>query len=197
MTDNLLPFRRSERSERPDGDLVSECADGNREALDELFRRHGERVRRILIRLRYVDQADLDDVVQTTFLEMQQSAKRFTGRATVGTWIVGIAMNVVRHYVRAETRRRSAMTVVAGTPHLEGGAGPHELAVHRQFLARLVAGFDSLPETLRIVFTLCDLENMRSIDVARALNVAEGTVWKRLHLARRRLRAFLNGEGGT
>src|SRR4029077_2224398 len=129
---------------------------------------------------------DLDDVLQTTFLEVYRSSVRFTGRAAVGTWIIGIAMNVVRHYVRAETRRKSALSVVARDPALRQ-TGVDEQVSRRQLLAKLESGFESLSHQHRVVFTLCDLEEMKSVDVARILNIAEGTVWRRLHDARQQL----------
>jgi RNA polymerase sigma-70 factor (ECF subfamily) len=197
VTDNLLPFRRATEAQRSDGDLVLACAAGDRSALEELFRRHGERVRRIVVRLRYVHRGDLDDVLQTTFLEVYRSAKRYSGRAAVGTWIIGITMNVVRHYVRGESRRKSALSelsILAQAPVGVRPPTPDEEIAHKQLLAQLEAGFESLSENLRIVFTLCDLEEMRGVDVARALEIPEGTVWRRLHNARRHLRRALEAD---
>jgi len=42
---------------------------------------------------------------------------------------------------------------------------------------------------------LCDLEGLKGTDAARALGIPEGTVWRRLHEARTRLRAFVGMEG--
>ena len=145
----------------------------------------------MVTRLRYVAKSDLDDVLQNTFFEVYRSASSYTGRASVRTWIVGIAMNVVRHYVRAEARRKSALSLLAVSPPSPEGARVDEKVAAQQMVARLRGGFESLPDDLRIVFTLCDLEEMRSIDVARALDIPEGTVWRRLHNARRRLRSAL------
>ena len=71
-------------------------------------------------------------------------------------------------------------------------ASPYEQASHRQLLARLASAFDELPDDLRAVFTLCDLEGIRGVEVARILDVPEGTVWRRLHDARVRLRDRIN-----
>jgi DNA-directed RNA polymerase specialized sigma24 family protein len=60
-----------------------------------------------------------------------------------------------------------------------------------QRLSRLVA---SLPHDLRVVYVMCDLEELPGVEVARALAVPEGTLWRRLHEARRCLRAWLDGE---
>ena len=196
MTEKILRFRRDAFRDRSDADLVDACRDGDRRAVDELFRRHAERVRGIVVRLRYVAREDLDDVLQTTFLEVFRSASAYTGRAAVGTWIVGVAMNVVRHYVRAEVRRRSVESSLAHLPLPSSPPGPDQKLSNQELFARLEREFESLPEDLRMVFTLCDLEEMRGMDVARALEVPEGTVWRRLHNARRRLRRAIEGEDG-
>ena len=194
MKENVLPFRRVDLRDLSEEALVSACAEGDSRALDELFRRHGAQVHRVLARLRQVDAGDLDDVVQTTFVEVCRAAKRFGGRAAVSTWILGIAMNVMRHYVRAETRRRSAMSAVARVSVSIDDRAPDERASQRQSFVRLRAGFDVLPWDFQIVFVLCDLEGLRGVDVARTLGIPEGTAWRRLHEARRRLRGCINEE---
>lgn len=195
MTDNLLPFRRATSAEVCDTALLDACSAGDRTALDELFRRHGDQVRRIVARLRYVARQDLDDIVQNAFLQVFRSASRYDERAAVSTWIVGVAMNVVRRYVRSESRRRFGLSALrmSGPPGRQ--VGPEDAASSQELVGNLQAGFDGLPENLRVVFTLCDLEGMRSVDVARAIGIPEGTVWRRLHQARRKLRAHLQGAG--
>jgi RNA polymerase sigma-70 factor (ECF subfamily) len=196
MADKLTPFRRpSDAQQLPDEALICGAATGDNGALEELFQRHGDTVHRILSRLRTVDRRDLDDVVQTTFIEVRRSARGFDGRATVGTWIVGIAMNVARHHARGEVRRRAAVSAIAELPAANVSVSPYEQASRRQLLARLASAFDELPDDLRAVFTLCDLEGIRGVEVARILDVPEGTVWRRLHDARMRLRERINRAG--
>src|SRR4029079_18797474 len=75
MTDRLIPFRRpSDLQQSPDEALIAAAAAGDNGALEELFQRHGDTVYRILSRLRTIDRRDLDDVVQTTFIEVRRSA---------------------------------------------------------------------------------------------------------------------------
>jgi len=194
MTDKLIPFRRpSGVHQLPDEALIAAAADDNA-ALHELFQRHGDGVHRILSRLRTIDRRDLDDVVQKTFIEVRRSAGSFDGRATVRTWVIGIAMNVARRHTRGEVRQRAVVSAIAELPATTFAATPYDQASHRQLLSRLATAFDELPHDLRIVFTLCDLEGMRGVEVARALEVPEGTVWRRLHNARARLRERISGE---
>ena len=195
MTDSVLPFRRAEASDVSDEALISACALGDNLAMQALFQRHVDRVHRILMRARYIERKDVDDLIQTTFIEVQRSARSFDARASVGTWILGIALNVARQFMRSELRRRAALTDLANFPQSEKAPSPYEQAAQQQELARLQRGFEELPRHLRIVFTLCDLEGMRGVEVSRALGIPEGTVWSRLHEARERLRRQVDAGG--
>ena len=197
MTKNVLPFRRVEQRGRSDEELVLACAANDGRALEELFHRHGAQVQRVLARLGQIDRGDLEDVLQSTFFEVYRSAKRFGGRSAVSTWILGIAMNVSRHLRRGESRRRSAMAAVARVTPAMNNRRPDESASHRESIERMQSAFEALPHDFRVVFVLCDLEGLKGVEVARTLGVPEGTVWRRLHEARMRLRAQLNdGEDG-
>jgi DNA-directed RNA polymerase specialized sigma24 family protein len=48
--------------------------------------------------------------------------------------------------------------------------------------------------SLRVVFVMCDVEQVAGVDAAVALGIPPGTVWRRLHDARTRMRAALGGE---
>jgi RNA polymerase sigma-70 factor (ECF subfamily) len=193
MPGKLLLLQRARQAvrESSDEDLLTACASGEAVALEELFHRHGDRVYRVLGRSRGVDAKDLDDLVQSTFIEVFRSAPGYAGRAAVSTWLLGIAVNVMRHHVRGESRRRSLVAAATDALTGPGSCPPDEDAVRSQFLARLERSLAALPDDLSLVFTLCEIEGLRGVDVARALGVPEGTVWRRLHDARLRLRAAL------
>ena len=72
---------------------------------------------------------------------------------------------------------------------------PYQHAAESQRVARLLAAIDALPEPMRVVITLADIEGMKGADVARALGVSEGAIWRRLHDARKQLQARMT-EGG-
>jgi RNA polymerase sigma-70 factor (ECF subfamily) len=195
-TGKLLRFRgTSGGSKLGDAELLAASARGDASAIEELFRRHGSRVYKLLYRLRGVDAKDLEDLVQATFLEVQRSAGRFDNRSSVGTWIFSIALNVRRHHVRSETRRNTFLSTAAPLMPSSGPRGPDEHVAQKEFVERLEMGLAALPEPLRTVVVLCDVEGLRGKEVARILDVPEGTVWRRLHQARQRLRAIVEGAG--
>ena len=86
------------------------------------------------------------------------------------------------------------MAAVAESQVSSDGRDPEAQASQRQLLRRLEAALEELPPDLRTVFALCDLEGLRGVDVARVLAVPEGTVWRRLHEARTRLRRSVEGD---
>ena len=133
---------------RPGRDPDRRLRAGDNTAIEELFQRHGERVHRILARTGAVSPSDLDDVVQAAFIAVQRGARRFDRRSAVGTWIVGIALNVARRHARGEARRRSAMFALAEAQTFHQGAGPDEQAA-TPWPIMTVAGFEKLPRDLR------------------------------------------------
>jgi RNA polymerase sigma-70 factor (ECF subfamily) len=199
MTGKLVPFRRATPGPMPsqlDEELVASCAVGDSGALADLFKRHGDRVYRVLGRLPGVDKRDLDDLVQATFIEVYRSAPKFGKRAAVGTWILGIAVNVMRHHVRSEVRRR-ALAVAADVADVRTASRPDENASRRQLMARLESALAELPQDMQLAFSMCELEGIKGVEVARILGMREGTVWRKLHEARLRLREALEPGGSA
>jgi RNA polymerase sigma-70 factor, ECF subfamily len=192
MSERVLHLHRHMYRDLSDVDLVHFVALHDSAAMQELFERHHERVHRILARLRSVDADDVDDLVQGTFLEVQRSAARYGGQAAVGTWIIAIAVNVMRHHVRKEVRHRTALaTLGRDAPSASMAVSPFDASSNRQSIARLAHAFDGLSRDHKEVFLLCDVEGLRGTEVARALDLPQGTVWRRLHEARMTLRHHL------
>ena len=172
--------------------LVAACGVGDRAALGGLFDRHHEAVLRFVTRLTGAGADDVDDIVQDTFLAARSAASRFRGGSAVRTWLLGIAANVARHAARSRGRRR-ALVDAASTLAPEGVPFPDAWAQRSELRDAVVRAIDDLPHDLRTVFVLCDLEELPGAEVAFALGIPEGTVYRRRHDARRALRDRLRG----
>jgi RNA polymerase sigma-70 factor (ECF subfamily) len=196
MSGKLIPFRRAPvgAPERDDEALLSACAAGEISALGELFDRYHALVHRFLARLSCTEDQDLDDLVQATFLRAYRSAGQFSGRSQVRTWLLGVAGNAARHHIRHEVRRRAWISAFAERSEEREAPGPDVSAERREALTRLAAALEKLPHELRVVFVMCDVEEIRGAEAARVLGVPEGTIWRRLHEARKALRAALRGD---
>ena len=195
----LLPFRRT-GSELPavestpvelgDEALLAACAVGESAALSELWERHHRSVFRLVSRLCSGPASDVEDLVQCTFIEVWKSASRFHGKGSVRSWIFGISANLSRHYIRSEVRRRSAMDGLSERP-VRSVPGPDESASQSEMVGRLARALDELSYEQRVAFVLCDIEEMSGVEAARTLGIRKGTLWRRLHDARKSLRSKL------
>lgn len=193
----LIPFRRvaGRDTEISDEALVAACAVADLAALGAIFDRFHQGVYRFLSRLVGPGRAEVDDLVQATFLEVLRAAPSFRNRSSVRTWIFGIAANLARHHVRGEVRRGAMLQAVAREARTAiGDAPPDERASRRQLIDRLGRALELLSHDQRTAFVLCHLEGISGAEVARTLGVREGTLWRWLHEARTRLRAELGGR---
>lgn len=193
----IIPLRRTdpppiqEEGDRiSDAALVAACAVGDSAALGVLFDRHHRGVYAFLSRLAGTDERDLDDLVQATFLEALRSAKRYRGDAPVHRWLFGIAANIVSHHVRSEVRRKSFQNRLAVIPR-RAPTEPSVAAERDQLMQRVRRAVDDLPHKQKVVYVMCELEEMPGVDVAKVLGMREGTVWRLLYQARVALRTAL------
>jgi RNA polymerase sigma-70 factor (ECF subfamily) len=187
---NVVPLRRLDErkaalSDISDEALLASCGVGDNAALGALFDRHHEAVYRLVSRLLRSDRGEIDDLVQTTFLAAWRASRKYDARGSVRSFLFGIAANTVRHHVRGAKRRRDA---IAAIPEPAPVNAPDAAAIRAQQLHRLAVALDQLPHDLRVAYVMCDLEDISGVDAARALDVRAGTLWRRLHEARRALR---------
>jgi RNA polymerase sigma-70 factor (ECF subfamily) len=186
-----------------DDDLVARVAAGDDAALRELFGRHAPW---LAVRLRAVlPAADVEDVLQETFLAAWRGAGGYRPQGACGGWLWGIARRQAALLLRRRGPAEQAGTALpADLPHRDA-PDPAETALARAGLEVAVAalGPDGSPE--REVWRLMYEQDRPVAEVAELLGVPPGTVKSRAHRARRLLRAaLLRGgeprrvaEGGT
>jgi len=189
----IVPLRRGATgAELSDEALLAGCAVGDTAALGGLFDRHHAAVFHFVSRLLPCEPAEVDDLVQSTFLAAWRAAKRYGGSSAVRSYLFGIAANLVRHHVRSARRRRDAYAR-APVPAAVA-AGPAEAVIQAQQRDRIAAALDRLPHDLRTAYVMCDLEDIPGVEAARILEIRPGTMWRRLHDARRALREAIEGD---
>ena len=176
--------------------LLRAASDGDPRAAAVFFKRFHNAVLAFLSRMIGRDDPELDDIIQATFLTALDAADRFEGRSQVKTWLLGIAANKARTHRRSAGRRRTALVAVV----VEGAAAPGALrspsgeVARRQLLDRVSEAVDKLSAREREAFLLCDVEGLGGQIAADTVGVPAGTMWRRLHDARTKLRASLRSE---
>ncbi len=192
MSARVIWFNKGATSDPDLGEkaLAAAAATGDPAAVGELFDRFQRLVTRYIGRM--VSGADVEDLVQATFLVVARGKARFDGRSKASTWLLGIATNVVRHHFRARRRRERFLG-----RWRDGGTGPAanpsaEVTVaSRAALVRVQEVLDGLPVEKRAAFVLCELEGYSAREAAAILGASETAVWKRVSDTRRTLRKAL------
>ncbi len=181
-------------------DVVRRVRDGDSDAYRLLVDRYQARIHRLVGRLLGPDHGDVDDVVQEVFVKAFFSLSKFREDATFGTWITRIAINRARDELKKQSGKVSLdmepgeeavqelRDLLSAEPSQDERDDDRPDSPVTLLVARTVAG---LPDRLRIVVTLKDMEGNSYQEVAGILNCSIGTVKSRHARARERLRQML------
>ena len=186
-----------DRPESPtptDEALALEARQGDEQAFGRLLRRHEGRVLRVL-RLLGVPAADREDVAQDVFIRVFRQLGRFRPGLSFSGWVYRITVNLA-HDQRRRSSRRTRGEAAWGQGGAASSAGPMPLQAleSQDSRRRLEAALRGLSERERAVFVLCELEELETRHVARALGISSITVRRHLGRARTRLRRLLLQE---
>jgi RNA polymerase sigma-70 factor (ECF subfamily) len=170
-------------------DLIARALAGEAAAERAIYEAHVDRIYRLAYRL--AGDPDLaDDYTQETFLRAFDRLPSFRGEAALSSWVHAIAVSVIFNGLRGLRRRRKHET---GWENIEPAADRRrgaDIDLQRQ----LTQAIDSLPDDLRVVFIMHDMEGYRHREIASALGVPEGTSKARLLRAKRILRRAIARE---
>lgn len=133
---------------------------------------------------------DAEDVAQETFLQVYRG-KRWEAIEDQRGYLARVAW-------RLAVRRRRPRMVEQDLPEEmpSGEDGPEQRAIDRQLEAWLHARIDALPEKLRQPLALAALGELKLVEIAGVLGLPEGTVRRRIHDARQKLRQELMERKG-
>ncbi len=166
---------------------------GEPAAVGAVYDHHHAAVRAFARRL-FGDASVAEDLVHDVFLRLPKAARGFRGESSLRTFLISIAANRARHFVRAAARQRAALERLAEEPKRTSD-DPEQLARRHELALALCRALESLPIDQRVAFVLCEVEQRTSTEAARIVGAPEGTLRTRLFHARRRLRALLEQEG--
>lgn len=176
----LHAVETQERS--PDAELLARVAKGDLSALGTLYDSFAPSV------LRFADRVgghhDAEDIVQTVFVRVVHAAGSFDPRASSARpWLFGIATRVVLERRRSLRRFVEAVRTLAAHD-VRTTENPAEARTDIQ------RALTRLTPAKRAVLVLAEAEGFTCDEIAAMLELPVGTVWTRLHHARRELRRF-------
>jgi RNA polymerase sigma-70 factor, ECF subfamily len=173
------------KTDRPDdAQLVDRLKGGDLRALDALYHRYGDQLMALAYRLTgSADEAE--DVVQDVFVGLPVALRRYVDRHAFHGWLRTVTTRVALNRMRQRGRRREVPmdgTDEAVSPRT---TNPPE---RRLILDEAIA---ALPDELRAVFVLREIEGYSHAEIGEILGIRRGTSEVRLFRAIRQLRRSL------
>lgn len=181
--------------EAEDAVLVTAAQGGDQRALDQLLRRHYDRLYGVCRRLAGND-ADAADATQEALIAIARGLHRFDGRASFSTWSYRVATNACLDELRRRGRRP-----VPGLPEIEAplpaeaGAPLLDTAVVDRL--DIDAALLTLPDEYRAAVVLRDQLGLDYAEIGEVLGVPPGTVRSRIARGRARLAEQLTTATGN
>jgi RNA polymerase sigma-70 factor (ECF subfamily) len=164
-----------------DARLLERVAAGEVSALGVLYDRHAPGLMRFAQR---VDPQEYEDLLQITFMRVARLAERFDGRsASARAWLFAIMTRIAQERSRSLRRFTAALSRLADLPHRREMPAPETASDLERALSRISTA-------KRTVLLLAEIEGFTCDEIAAMLGIPVGTVWTRLHHARKELRAL-------
>ena len=173
--------------------------DGDRVEFARLVEEYSPMIYRLGLKMLNNPQ-DAEDILQETFIKAYKHIGKFDGRSSVSTWLYRIATNEAL----MSLRKKRPDTVSFDVPSIFETEPQEPLQIvdwcclpEEEFLSaesrmRLDEAAERLPDSLRVVFVLRDIEGLSTRETAEVLDISEMAVKTRLSRARLRLREDLS-----
>lgn len=167
-----------------DTEDVALAVAGDAAAFERVYRRHVARIHTLCRRM--VGPELADDVTQDVFIRAWEKLELFGGKASFGTWLYRLAINVCLARREKAGKRRERFR--SDERAMEQARGRRWRTDDRMDLDRAI---DTLPPRARQVFVLHDVEGYKHREIGEMLGISSGTSKSQLHEARMALREQL------
>jgi RNA polymerase sigma-70 factor (ECF subfamily) len=199
MTTQTSSAAAFESSEHTDGYAIQQVLAGDTAMFELLMRRYNERVYRAA-RSIVRDEQEAEDVMQQAYCNAFTHLRQFNGSASFSTWLTRIAINEALARVRRQGRYEAFDDEHSNVEPLMShrpSENPERQAFTRELHSLLEWAIDSLPNGMREVFVLREVEALSTAEVAECLGVSEDVVKTRLSRGRAALRRILLERTGA
>jgi len=174
-----------------DQQLVERAQRGDKRAFDLLVIKYQRKLARLLSQF-IRDSAEVEDVMQETFIKAYRSLPSFRGESAFYTWLYRIGINAAKNYLAAQGRRASTTNEfdIEDAENFEEGSQLRELntpeseLMSKQIAQTIHQTLQELPEELRTAITLREIEGLSYEEIANIMSCPTGTVRSRIFRAR-------------
>jgi len=170
-------------------DLIKKAQNGDREAFCTLMEAHESKI--YALSFKYMQNThDASDAAQDAMLKIFLNIGKFRSDAAFSTWVYRIVANTCVDLLR----RKKTLVPLENYESKSPYANPDEDLISAEFMTGLKQAVADLPSDFKSVLVLKDLEHQKYEDIARILQISEGTVKSRLSRAREKLRRMMEAR---
>ena len=174
-----------------DHNLVQRVQRGDKVAFEMLFTKYQRRVSRLVSRFVRSD-AEVEDIVQESFIKAYRALGSFRGDSAFYTWLYRIAVNTAKNYLVAASKRPISLTQFEKNDDddfeedhfMSDAATPESELITKQIAETVNKTMNELPVDLREAIMLREIEGMSYEDIADSMGCPIGTVRSRIFRAR-------------
>ena len=167
---NTMPFT--------DEEIVERVLKGERHLFESLMRKFNQRLYRMGMAI-VNDNEEVEDVMQTAYLNAYLHLADFRKKSTFGTWLTRIFINESLLFVKNRKKHKQTMIDNHDIVHYET---PLNGLMNNELKAILEKSIADLPEKYRLVFLMREIEEISTNETMEVLNLSESNVKVRLRV---------------
>lgn len=177
-----------------DTEIISQVVSGDTERYQEIVRRYNGYLYKVGKSYGY-RHAEIEDLMQETYINAFMNLKKFENRSSFKTWIVRIMLNACYHKKQKAGYKNEQFADYEQTEDMKAifenrNTETREMVQNNELKRVLENAIHQIPENYRMVFTLRELNGMSVRETAEALKISEGNVKVRFN----RSKAMLQNE---
>jgi RNA polymerase sigma factor (sigma-70 family) len=177
-----------------ESEVIGRIIKGEKELYEVLMRKYNQRLYRIA-RSIIKNESEIEDVLQETYIKAFEHLNQFEGRAQFSTWLTRILIN----QANASLLKKKKLQNSIGSELTEGikdstsssDPSPDQQIVNQELKKYLEDAIDQLPESLRGVYIMREVEGLSVAETSECLSISIENVKTRLHRAKAMLKDLL------
>jgi len=184
-------------AKRVDAELVAAMRRGDARAVAAFYDRVRPIIDRKVRRLLGIHDADFDDMVQNSLIELIRSVDRFRGEGSLDGWVAVVSSRVVYRHIRerrSERRIFDASSIDDGNEAVGDARDGERASSARELLERVRRHLDTLDPVKAWTYLLHDIIGHSLAEVAEITNASVSATQSRLFRCRRELEERLAGD---
>lgn len=186
----MNPTSHTSTSTLSDEEIIKRVTQGEKHLYESLIRKYNLRLYRIGMSI-INDDAEVEDIMQTTYLNAYSQLSNFQNKSSFNTWLTRILINEsLLHKKKSIKRNQLAIASEKDDQHNDT---PLKNLMNKELKAILEKAVSNLPEKYRLVFVMREIEEMSTQETMDVLDLGESNVKIRLTRAKEMLRNELSG----